>query len=77
MTAQGKKILADALALPPTERASLVEEILSSFDFPSRQEVDQLWANEVEDRIDAYDRGEMPSHSAEEVFDRIDRQRDK
>jgi putative addiction module component (TIGR02574 family) len=73
MTAQGKKILADALALPPTERASLVEEILSSFDFPSRQEVDQLWANEVEDRIDAYDRGEMHSHPAEEVFDRIDR----
>jgi putative addiction module component (TIGR02574 family) len=51
------KILEDALALPPTERAALVEEILSSFDFPSRHEVDALWASEVEDRIDAYDRG--------------------
>ena len=77
MTAQSKKILADALALPPTERASLVEEILSSFDFPSRQEIDALWANEVEDRIDAYERGEMSSRSVQEVFDRIDRQQDK
>jgi putative addiction module component (TIGR02574 family) len=77
MTAQSKKILADALALPPTERAALVEEILSSFDFPSRHEVDALWASEVEDRIDAYERGEMRSVSAQEVFDRIDRQQDK
>lgn len=77
MTAQGKKILADALALPPTERASLIEEILSSFDFPSRQEVDALWADEVEDRIDAYERGEMSSGSAQEVFNRVDRQQDK
>ncbi len=74
MTTQSRKVLADALALPPTERAALVEEILSSFDFPSRQEVDTLWADEVEDRIDAYERGEMRSHSAQDVFDRIDRQ---
>ena len=77
MTAQSKKILADAIALPPTERASLVEEILSSFDFPCRHEVDTLWADEVEDRIDAYERGEMCSRSAREVFDGIDRQQDK
>jgi len=77
MTVQSKKILADALALSPTERASLVEDILSSFDFPSRQEVDALWANEVEDRIDAYERGEMSSFFVREAFDRIDRQQDK
>jgi hypothetical protein len=39
-----------------------------------RQEVDALWAKEVEDRIDAYERGEMRSIPAQEVFDRIDRQ---
>jgi putative addiction module component (TIGR02574 family) len=75
MTAESKKVLDGALALPPTERALLVEEILSSFDFPSRQEVDALWAREAEDRIDAYDRGEMQSSPAQEVFDRIDRQK--
>ncbi len=75
MTTESKKVLDGALALPPTERALLVEEILSSFDFPSRQEVDALWAQEVEDRIDAYDRGEMRSSPAQEVFDRLDHQK--
>ena len=74
MTAESKKILADALGLPPTERAALVEQILSSFDFPSRQEVDAAWALEAEERIDAYERGEMKSKPAEEVFGLIDRQ---
>lgn len=74
MTAESKRILEDALELPPTERAALVEEILSSFDFPSRQEVDALWAQEAEERIDAFEQGEMESRPAKEVFDRIDRQ---
>lgn len=74
MTAESKRVLQDALALPPTERAMLVEEILSSFDSPSRQQVDALWAKEAEDRIDAYERGDMRSSPAQEVFDRIDRQ---
>jgi putative addiction module component (TIGR02574 family) len=77
MTSQSKKILADALALPPTERASLVEEIMSSFDSAARDGIDALWAREAEDRIDAYERGEMSSSSAQEVFERIDRQQDK
>jgi len=75
MTAITEKILAEALALPPVERASLVEEILSSFDFPARQEVDAVWATEVEERIRAYERGELGSAPIDEVFARIDRQR--
>jgi putative addiction module component (TIGR02574 family) len=74
MTAQSKKILAAALALPPIERASLLEELLSSFDFPSRQEVDALWAAEAENRIDAYERGEMHSTPEDDVFAEIERQ---
>lgn len=73
MSAEGKRILDDALELPPVERAELVEEILSSFDFPARQEVDALWAKEAEDRIDAYERGEAKSRPADEVFNSIDR----
>ena len=77
MTAQSKKVLAEALELPPTERAVLVEELLSSFDFPSRQEADKLWAREAEDRISAYERGEMRSTPAQKVFARLDRRRRK
>jgi putative addiction module component (TIGR02574 family) len=77
MTEQSRKVLAEALELPPIERAALVEELLSSFDFPARQEVDALWANEAEDRIDAYERGELSASPAEAVFDRINRERAK
>ena len=73
MTSQSKRVLDEALLLPPTERAALVEELLSSFDFPSREEVDALWAKEAEERIDAYERGELGATPAREVFEQIDR----
>ena len=74
MTEQSRRILADALELSPMERATLVEELLSSFDFPVRHEVDILWAQEAEDRVNAYERGELQASPAEAVFDRLDRE---
>ena len=38
---------------------------------------DQLWAKEAEDRLDAYDRGELSAVPADEVLARIERQRTK
>jgi putative addiction module component (TIGR02574 family) len=73
MSDHGRRILSDALELPPVERAELVEEIMSSLDFPARAEVDALWAREAEDRIDAYDRGNLKVRSADEIIDSIDR----
>jgi putative addiction module component (TIGR02574 family) len=75
MTEQSRKVLSDALALPPIERAELVEQLLTSFDFPARADVDAAWAAEAEQRIDAYDRGEMSASPADEVFDRLNRGR--
>ena len=67
------EVLDEALKLGPMERAELVEHILASFDFPEREEIDELWAQEAEDRLEAYDRGEIPSTPARKVFDDIDR----
>jgi len=61
--------------LPPVERAELVEQILASFDFPSRKDLDALWAEEAESRIDAYDQGRITSKPAARVFEKIDRQK--
>lgn len=74
MTTATQQVLEDAIHLPPVERAELVEQIFLSFDFPSRQENDARWAKEVEGRIDAYDRGDIKSTPANEVFEKIDRQ---
>ena len=75
MTERKEQVRAEALALPPTERAALLEELLTSFEFPDRQDVNALWAKEAEDRIDAYESGEMISMPARQVFDQIDRQK--
>ncbi len=72
MTEQIKKILAEALELSPGERADLVEKLLTSFDLPDRQTIDALWAKEAENRIDAYERGELYAVSADLVFERLE-----
>ena len=74
MTLQSQKILNEALDLSPTERAELVEQILASFDFPARKDIDTAWAKEAEERIDAYERGEIGSTSSEDVIKEINKQ---
>ena len=56
MPKHGRQILVEALKLPPVERAELVENLLTSFEFQSRKTIDALWAEEAEDRIDAFER---------------------
>ena len=66
-----QKILADALTLPPVNRAELIEALFFSFDSDSREQIDRLWALDAEDRIDAYKRGEIGATSATAVFEKI------
>jgi len=73
MPKYGRQILAEALKLPPVERAELVENLLTSFEFRSRKTIDALWAEEVEDRIDAFEHGEMASIPARDVFAEIEK----
>jgi putative addiction module component (TIGR02574 family) len=77
MSANAEKILEEALNLPPRDRAEVLERLLNSFQEAPDPELDDLWAQEAEDRLDAYDRGELGGVSTEEVFARIDQQRGK
>jgi putative addiction module component (TIGR02574 family) len=71
MTKRVEHILAEALELPPVKRAELVENLLSTFEFRSRKAVDALWAQEAEDRINAFDRGSITAIPVEDVFAEI------
>ena len=71
MSETADKIFSEALTLSPNERADLIEKLLSSFELPPDQSIDELWAEEVEDRIEAYERGEISAKPAKEVFDKI------
>ncbi len=75
MSTQGNQLLSEALKLPPVERAELIESLLTSFEFKHQQEIDALWAQEAEERIDAFERGEMNSISMEDVFNEIEKRK--
>ena len=67
MSKLGKEIMAVALKLPASERAVLADELLHSLD-KTDPEIDALWAKEAEDRLAAYDRGEIEATDAEAVL---------
>lgn len=67
MTDATHELFSEALALPPVERAALIEELLASFDGGPRASVDAAWAAESEGRLDAYDRGELKAHTLEKA----------
>jgi putative addiction module component (TIGR02574 family) len=69
-----EQILQQALALPPEERAELLEQLLAAFQGPTDPVLDELWAAEAHDRLEAFDRGELKAVSVEEVFEEIDEQ---
>ena len=77
MSTSSEQILQQALALPPEDRAEILQRLLASFQEPPDPHLDELWVREAEDRLDAYDRGELGAVSAEEVFARIERHRAK
>ncbi|MGA3325618.1 MAG: addiction module protein [Terriglobia bacterium] len=71
MSKRGTEVLEEALSLPPDERAELAERLLTSLDASHDRRVDELWAQEAEDRLDAFERGEIEAVPAREVFDTI------
>lgn len=73
MSPQAHEVLAQALQLSPLERAELIERILDTFSLPDRKAIDERWAVEVEERIEAYERGELPAQPSAEVFTRIEK----
>ena len=60
-------IFKEALTLRPSEKAQLIDKLISTLDKPD-SEIDELWAKEAEDRIDAYDQGKLKAVSLEKVL---------
>ena len=73
MTSMTQNLLDSAVQLPPRERAELVEGILSSLDSTARQANDKAWAQEAEERIAAFDCGELSSTPAAMVFEKSEK----
>jgi hypothetical protein len=64
-----EKVLKDLLKLTPLEKANIIDVLLKSLDEPDAA-MDKLWVEEVEKRIDGFEKGELKSISMDEFFDK-------
>lgn len=55
-----------ALALPRGDRARLAQRLIESLD--EEAELTAAWEQEIDRRLDAYDRGEANSHDGADVL---------
>ena len=67
MSASLKDIERQARELAAEERAKLAEALIESLHSPLA-DIEAAWAKEIEDRVTAFDRGEMQAYAAEDVF---------
>lgn len=67
MNSSLKQIEEQALNLSPEERAKLAEFMLESLNEPLA-DIEAAWSQEIERRVAAYDSGDLPSYTAENVF---------
>ncbi|MGH8479375.1 MAG: addiction module protein [Gammaproteobacteria bacterium] len=72
MSVSAEKVLRQAMQLSSLDRAALVEGLIASLDKPDPA-LDALWLKEAEDRIAAYQAGELAAIDVEEAFAELGR----
>lgn len=65
-----QQIESEALSLDMHSRANLVGKLLLNLDEPNVSEVEQLWLNEAERRLEDYRQGKVQGIPGNEVFER-------
>jgi len=65
------KVINEAMSLPADARIGLVEKLLSSLNIPTSTEIDHLWTEEAERRVQEIDNGTVELIPGEEVFRKI------
>ncbi|PRM99504.1 addiction module protein [Aliarcobacter cryaerophilus] len=61
------ELLEQALALNVNERTKLIDELFKSIDKPD-EEIEQIWADEADKRLEAYRKGELKAVPMENIF---------
>lgn len=61
------ELLEQALELKANERSKLIDELLKSLDKPD-DEIDEIWEDESNKRLEAYKNGQIKAVSSDSVF---------
>ena len=67
-------IEAQVMRLDPKSRAKLAERLILSLDIPMEAQLEHLWAEEAERRVDELRKGQVTERPASVVLRRIRRQ---
>jgi len=71
------QILKEAKNLPDDQRLTLAHQLLMLGEPQFSKDIENSWDFEIRDRIARYDRGEIQTRSAKDVFSDIDRRLQK
>lgn len=67
---QTNELLSEAIALPVDIRVKLIEKLFLSIN-PINKEIDKLWGEEAEKRVDEIKKGKVKPIPGEKVFKKI------
>jgi putative addiction module component (TIGR02574 family) len=67
---QTKELLSEAISLPVDIRVKLIEKLFLSIN-PINKEIDKLWAEEAEKRVDEIKKGKVKTIPGDKVFKKI------
>lgn len=70
MSKEGE-ILSKALKMNPTERVEIIDQLIQSLDKPDK-EIDKIWKKEAEQRIDAYEAGDIQTVTLQEIREKYE-----
>ena len=70
MSERSQAVIAEVLALPPLERAELIDRLYQSLRSEREREIESAWARESERRIDTY----LAGHADTVPYEQIKRQ---
>ena len=68
MSTKAKKVVTQAMALPPALRAFVAEKLIESMDAPDAPKLSTKWKTELRRRCAEVDRGAVSLRAADAVF---------
>ena len=71
MSTQFDRVVADAMKLPVRERVRLAQQLVSTIDPEAEKNVEELWFDEAERRLEELRNGKVEGIEADEAFRRV------